>query len=295
MPVSPVLASRSILLVNALNETAVDGATRSAADAIAIDLASTAAYERHDEARAAAAHALETIAESGRPVIARLCDTRSGALEADIDAVVGARLTAVILPGAEEPQDVRDVDVLVRKHEMRRGMEPGSVRLLPEIDSAEGLMALPALIGAVDRHSGIIVDLDGLRHDLHLGPGTDALYAHAMAQVGIAAHAARLPWIVFAPTSDASAANLASRAHGLGAAGAVLRSEASARGMNLLFTPDEAMVDTARAMVTEWERLRAEGTASAVANGAILDRRTVRHARALLAQVEAIGRREQVT
>ncbi len=295
MPIATVLAIRSILQVNSLNPITLAAAPASAADAVAIDIASAPHYEQRDEARAAAAVALAAIAEAGRPIIARISDTRSGELANDIEAVIHTPLAAVILPGVEEPQDVRDVDVLLRKHEMQLGIEPGSIRLLPEIDSAEGLTALPNLISAVDRHSGVIANLEGLRYDLHLGPGTEALYAHAMAQVGIAAHAARLPWLVATPMADASAANLNSRAHGLGASGAIVRTEASVRGMNLLFAPDPEVVENARAVVEEWERIRETGALSSVANGLIVDRRTVQHARQLLDQAEAIERREQVT
>jgi citrate lyase subunit beta / citryl-CoA lyase len=291
---TPMLALRSVLLLDALNEAALAAAKRSAADAVAIDLAGPALHGRRDEARAAAVKAAQAIAETDRPVFARLSDTRSGELEADIEAVTGPWLTAVILAGAEVPQDVRDADVQIRKREMRRSIRPGTVRLLPEIDSAEGLLAVERTLAAVDRHSGIVLNLDGLRDDLRLGERATALFGHAMADLAMTAHATRMPWLVSATFGRPDATAFATTAHEYGAAGAVLRDEAAVRGMNALFAPGNDEVEAARATIGEWERLRGNGARSSVIDGALVDVRTVRRARALLAQLDAIERRERV-
>ena len=65
-------------------------------------------------------------------------------------SVVRDGLSAVMLAGSERPQDARELDVAIRKQEMRRGLEPGGVRLIAEVDSAAGLRALPDILDSIE-------------------------------------------------------------------------------------------------------------------------------------------------
>src|SRR5262245_63458500 len=130
MAITTALALRTLLRVYALDAPRLTAAVHSAADAVLLDIASPAAYAKRADARRAANHAAEAIAPTGRPVHARVSDLRSGATEGDIQSVVRANLTAVMLAGCEVPQDARSIDVSIRKQEMGRGIEPGSVRLV---------------------------------------------------------------------------------------------------------------------------------------------------------------------
>ena len=281
-----MLALRSLLLIDARDEASLRGATTSAADAIAIDLAAPHLASDRSGARRLARRHIAAIASSGRPVYARVSDTRSGELDADLDAVVSDSLTAIILPGAEVPQDARDIDVAVRRFEMERSITPGEVVIVTEIDSAEGVLALPSILPAIDRHAGVVLTLDGLRHDMRLSDRADALFAHAMADVALAAHMARIPW--------ALAGGDASTAHDYGASGVLIGSEAEARGVNSLFAPDPAEVTAAGTTLDAWERLLANGDRSGEVDGRLVDRRAARHARSLIELAEAIARRERV-
>jgi citrate lyase beta subunit len=295
-----MLALRSLLVVSALDAPGLTAAAHSAADAIVLDLAGAAVVGKRDQARALGLKHAKVIAKTGRPVFARIADTRSQAMEGDLDALAGAWLGAVVLTGAEVPQDVRDADVQIRKREMRLGLTPGSIRLIAEIDSAEGLAALPRILEAVDRHAAVALSAEGLRIDLRLGERASALYDHAMADIAIQADTARLPWLLALEAHRPEWASLPARAHDFGAAGIALHDETAVRGMNALFTPDPTEVAIARAMLLEWERVREAGEWSGVVAGEVIeapttdrlvDRRTVRRARALVALADAVEAR----
>ena len=291
-------AIRTSLRLDALDAAGLDAACRSHADAVLIDLASAAAYAQRAEARRAGNHALLAIAATGRPVHARVSDTRSGETEGDIMSMVRAGLGAVVLAGAERPQDTRELDVLIRKQEMRRGIEPGSVRLIAELDSATGIRALPAMLDAIDRHSAVTLDLSALAASLRL-PGAVAsqlpLLEHAMSEVALACSAHALSWMVAAPAADPGArALLANRAHALGAAGTQIASEAEASGFTRLFTPPPAALHAAHAILDEWARLVATEQPSGVTGPHLVDRRTMRAARLVVDAHDAIARRERV-
>lgn len=296
-----MLALRSILVVEALDRPGLEAARRSAADAVLVDLAAPGLHGQREAARAAARRYAKAIAKAGRPTHARVSDTRSGELDADLDAVVGESTSAVVLSGAEVPQDVRDADVAIRKREMRLSLQPGAIRLIPEVDSAAGLLALPRMLDAVDRHGAVALNIDGVREDLRLGDRATALYEHAMADVAMAARAAGLPWLLALTHHRTDSAGLPTRAHEYGAAGVTVDEESAVRGMNALFALDPVEVAIARAMVAEWERLQKRGRVVGVVAGEVLeaptydrlvDRRSVRRARALIDLADAIARRE---
>ena len=292
-----MLALRSVLAIPGSNAVATTAARNSAADAVLLDLAAPASFEQRASARKTVARAIQDIGATRRPVLARVSTAGSGELEADLAAAVGPRLTAVVLAGTELPQDARDADVLLRKHEMRQKLAPGAIRLIPEIDSAAGLQALPVILEAVDRHAAVALNLAHLHDDLGLGRGLRETHDHLMAMLAVAARAANLPWLL--GTFDAARALVdPTRAHEFGAAGAVIHSEAAARGINSLFAPDPAAVEAARAVIEAWARLREAGALTGVArHGAqslLVDRRAMRHARLALDSADAVAARERV-
>lgn len=177
---------------------------------------------------------------SARTVHMRIAVDRRLGFEASLEGDLNESVTAVLLGGVDRPQDVRDADVALRRREMRLGLEPGRVRLISEVASALALRALPGMIEAVDRHSALALNTDGLAADLGLPGGPQshlALLEHAMAEVAIAARAARLPWMLLAPALDAGTRSmLATRAHAHGSAGVYISAEPEAAGFNSLFT-----------------------------------------------------------
>lgn len=289
-----MLALRTNLTIAGADDAPYLAARGTAADSVTIDLATPATAGGRETARQTAARHIRRIAATGRGVHVRVSDTRSDELEADLAAVTGPALQAVLLSGAEIAQDVRDADVAIRRQEMRRKVEPGTVRLIPEIDSAAGLAELPRMLSAVDRHEAVALNAGALARDLGLSDTQPSLLEHAMAGVALAARAAGLPWLLLDAQSPPGARSaLATLAQRLGAAGAYVASEAEARGFNELFTPPQHELETAQHAIEQWQRIRKAGDWSGVADGELVDRRTVRRARALVALDEAIRRRER--
>lgn len=293
-----MLAIRTSLLIPGADEAAVEAAATATADAVTFDLASPDGHGTRGAGRAAVAHHAPLLTRAGRPVHVRLSDARSGELEADAQATVSEAVAAAVLSGTERPQDARDADIAIRRQEMRLGIVPGTVRLIPELDSAAGLRALPAILEAVDRHDAVALNVDALAADLHLAGRAEVVIDHAMADVAIAARAAALPWVLAAPAAEpGERARLANRAHDFGAAGVVIAFASEAAGLNSLFTPSAEEVASARALLAEWERLRAAqqavGTIGAGAAARLVDRRSARRARLLVALADAIEVRER--
>jgi citrate lyase beta subunit len=225
------LRLRTNLLVTA---GAGSGLLATAAEAVTIDYST---QMQPDARHRGSAATLEAVA--GRPTHIRIAIDRRLGLEASLEAELSQAVGAVLLGGVDWPQDVRDADVALRRREMRLGLEPGTVRLIPEVGSALALRALPRMFEAVDRHSAVALNTDALAVDLELpGPPQShlAVLEHAMAEVAISARIAGVPWLLLAPALDGGTRSmLATRAHAHGAGGIYIASEPEAQGFNSLF------------------------------------------------------------
>src|SRR5690606_22246190 len=103
-PHERALALRTSLLIRGTDEAAYVAARTTAADAVLIDLAPPDTHDQRANLRRLAAKHAPAIAASGRGVVLRVSDARSGLLEEDLAPTVSQAVAAVVLSGAEVPQ-----------------------------------------------------------------------------------------------------------------------------------------------------------------------------------------------
>src|SRR5947199_2702281 len=96
----------------------LERAARAGADAIVIDLEDVVAPNEKRAARRLTRRWISNLTAVGEVVFVRINDVRSGYARDDLMSVVRKGLSAVVLPKAEHPQDLRDLDVLLREAEM---------------------------------------------------------------------------------------------------------------------------------------------------------------------------------
>ncbi len=176
---------------------------------------------------------------TGAPVHVRLANPREGLLRSQLEALDGA-IDCVLLAETARPQDLRNADVELRRHELQAGLTPGTIGLIPEIGSAAAIERLPQLLAAVDRLASVGLDIEAVGADLGAPDArAEALQSQILARIALAASAARLPWTVGAMGFAAGdRARLAARAHALGAGGVYVLSESEVAGFNALFAGD---------------------------------------------------------
>ena len=144
---------RSVL--RARSGDSLDAALESGADAILLAL--TDETVPVEELRSAVAEGVERIAEAGKTALVTVNHPRTQLTRADLDAITGPRLGAILLPHCTEPQDVRDTAVLLREFEHTRGIEPGQVVLFPVVDTARGLLRMAESLAAAPRTAGLVL------------------------------------------------------------------------------------------------------------------------------------------
>lgn len=114
-------------------------AAASGADAVIIDFEDALDPSRLAAARERVAAPLNVIAGTGIGCVVRVHDARNPELVGDLRAVVGPWLDAVMLPKVDSPDDVELLDGLLRAAEEEAGLPPGSVAVLPLVESCLGL------------------------------------------------------------------------------------------------------------------------------------------------------------
>jgi len=262
---------RSTVLIPAGGE-GLDAALESEADAIAMTL--NDARRPVGALRLAAASALPRIMAAGKLAIAVVNHPRTELLRDDLAALVSADLSAVFLPHASEPQDIRDLAVLLREFEYTRGIEPGNVAAFPIIDSAVGLLRAVEIAGAAPRIGGLVFDAAGYAEDIHARHeehGPRFAYARGMVIAAARAHEGL-------PLTTVSGLDLLSQAH-YGFAGAILPDGRAAGTANNVFAPMPTAVERMRAETEAYDAARSNGTGVARFGTRVVDAHRARSAR----------------
>ena len=262
---------RSIVAIGTAGE-GLSEALASPADAVLLTLATDA--RPAGALRNTAIEALHRINEAEKQGIVVVNHPRTGLLRDDLDAIVSHNVAAVLLPHAVEPQDVRDVAVLLREFELGREIEPGAIAVFPVIDSARGLLRATEIVQAAPRVGGIVFGAAGYARDTgarqeEKGPRL----AYARSAVVAAARAFdRLPLIV---SEGLELLHLAQ----YGFAGAIVPGSKYTIAANSAFTPPAAAVERARVHIERYAAARAEGAEVARHGDAVVDGSAARKAK----------------
>src|SRR5438874_12681324 len=122
---------RTLLFVPANRPRMLERAPRAGADGIVIDLEDAVPPGEKRVARPAVRAALPKLASAGHPIFVRINNVRGKFARDDLMAVVRPGLAGVIHPKTEHPQDLRDLDVLLREAEVKYKVRPGDIRTIP--------------------------------------------------------------------------------------------------------------------------------------------------------------------
>ncbi len=141
---------RSMLFVPAHQQRMVAKAAGLGADAFVVDLEDAVPPREKAAARKATVPAVAALSAVA-PVFVRVNAIGSGLTREDVLAAVRPGLAAVILPKVRSPQEVRDLDVLLREAESANGVRPGDVAMMPLIETPRGLLRCSEIAQASDR------------------------------------------------------------------------------------------------------------------------------------------------
>ncbi|MEX2227975.1 MAG: CoA ester lyase [Dehalococcoidia bacterium] len=277
---------RSLLFVPAARERMIETATRSAADAVILDLEDAVAPELKTAGRALARASIGVLRAAGKTAMVRVNGIDSGLTRDDVMGVAVEGLDAVVLPKVQAPQELRDLDVLLREAEMMHGVRPGTVRVLPIVESARAVLACEAIAQAIDRLVGLAIGGEDYTADIGVERDADGLaLQHIRGVVVQVATAYGLtpidaPYIDFKDEGGLERDAQVARAMGL--KGKFVIHPDQVATVNGVFAPNAREVARAERIIAAYEA-REDGAGSISVDGRMVDAPVIERARAVLA------------
>ncbi len=286
---------RSLLFVPAHVESMVAKAHTYGADVIALDLEESVPKQEKGNARTTAARHIGELSAAGAQVYVRINDVESGEMRDDLMAVVSKGLSGVILPLADHPQNVRDMDVLLREAEMANGVRPGDTAVITMIESPRGLLRCEEIVEATDRIVGLA--LGAYDYTSALGVPRDregrsiehARYVIATMAAAYGVIAIDTPYADMEDDEALAEETEFVKAIGFKAKFAVHPRQVAS--INRIFAPTEAEVADARLVIEEFEVAVAAGRGAVAVAGRMVDGPVAERARRLVDLADEIARR----
>jgi len=161
----PPQLRRSWLFIPGAERLRLDQATGLAADVLMQELEDFCPPERRPEARAMAPAVLARWRDAGKVAAVRINPLESGGMD-DLDAVMPGRPDAVLMAMVCTPDQVRRLDTLIGDHERRHGIPPGSTEIVPNVETAAGLVQTGAIVSASPRVTAALVAAEDMAADL---------------------------------------------------------------------------------------------------------------------------------
>ena len=146
----PSALHRSFLFCPANNPRRLAKTLTVETDAIIVDLEDAVAANEKDAARGPAV-AFLVAPRAQRSVYARVNSLSTRWSFADFQAVVTRGLDGIVLPKVESATDIHIADHLIAGWEAERGLNLGSIDLMPIIETAKGVDAMSAILMASPR------------------------------------------------------------------------------------------------------------------------------------------------
>ena len=302
---STIRLTRSMLFVPASRPDMIEKATRSAADAICLDLEDAVAPESKAASRAHIVQALQTLDFGGRVRMVRVNALDTEFAYRDVIEVVeraGAQIDLIMLPKVQSPGDLHFLDTLLTQIEMHMGL-PHRIGIEAQIESASGFLWAREIAQSSPRLEALIFGPGDYAASMQM-PLTDigaldehdALYPghrwHAVMHTIVAAARANGLRCMDGPyanfRNDVGLTEVAKIAKALGFDGKQCIHPAQLATVNTIFAPAPAEVERAQAVVNAYTQATAAGKGAISLDGKMIDAANLRMAQAVLTRQQLI-------
>jgi citrate lyase subunit beta/citryl-CoA lyase len=277
---------RSLLFVPAADDRLFDSACTKGSDAVILDLEDGTHATRKAAAREGLQARYQRLETVGKAVAVRVNGDLLTLVQ-DLRAAVWPGLDLLVLPKVEHARDVQLIATAVATLEAERGLAPGHVRLLLQIESAVALPRLHDIAAAHPRVMGMMLGSEDFSLDLGGLPGEDLLLTPSL-MVLHAARAAGIQPIGFVASIAAlgdvdSFRRVLDRARALGFRGAVIVHPKFIEAVNDCYTPSAEQLAQAQAIVNAFDAADKQGLGAVRVGELMVDKPVYRRALGLLA------------
>jgi len=277
---------RTYLFVPGNHPRKVQKVFQAGADAVILDLEDAVANAEKVGAREAISEALKAPRTCAAYI--RVNSFHTEFCYGDLQTVIGPSLDGIVLPKVESAGQLMTIDWVMRQLERERGLEPGSIDLLPIIETACGVAALDEIIAAKTRVRRLSFGAGDYTLDLDMQwTAGEAELADARSRIVMASRLGNLEppidtVVIHIRDHDRLKAS-ARRARTMGFQGKLCIHPDQVKPCNEIFTPTPDEIEHARRVVEAFEEAESQGSASIQLDGYFIDYPIVYKARRVLA------------
>ena len=289
---------RSLIFSPGNRHDLVSKAIKSGADAVIVDLEDAVPADSKVKTR----DMLADLPESQVPLYVRTNDPTTPWFWEDIVVSARANVAGVLIPKAEDADVMRRVDGALNAIEIDRGLELGTLDVIPLVESARGVFYAHDVLSSIERIRALLFG-SGEQGDLVVDLGVEWTpdgvgLLHARSEVVLAARVAQvqpLDAVFMDFRNDDALRTECELARRVGYEGKTAIHPAQVPIINDVFTPSDEEVAHQQHIVDAFEAALKEGSASINVDGKMVDYAVARVARGVLARAEAARRAAERT
>ncbi len=285
---------RSLIFVPGNRENMLERARSFDADIIMVDLEDSVPPGEKVAAREMARQWVPALRAEGKRVMVRVNSLDTGLTRAELEAVVSPALHGISLGKVESVRDIRTADSLLSPLEAAAGIEVGTLRIIPWIETAKAMWDARDIAESSARVVAIAFGAEDFTNDMGIErTDTGEEVAVPRSWVPVAARAADVggldsPFVRFRDPD--ALRNDAQTARRMGYTGKFAIHPAQLEIINETFSPSAEEIEYARRVMEAWDAAEAAGRGSLALDGRMVDVPVVKRAQNLLALADSIAK-----
>jgi len=262
-------------------------------DSICMDMEDGVAVNKKAEARATIARALRELDFGRSEKLARINAVGSGLEQDDIQAVLPCHPDGIVIPKLEKLEQIEWASGMIEAAELEHGWPINSVRLLVDVETAEGILNLKE-IASHPRLDAIIFGGEDFAASIgatRTKEATELLYARQAALTAAAAFGLQAIDIVTIDFKDIDSLRAESEYGAqLGFTGKQIIHPAQVEPVQTAFTPNDAAIAHAQEIVKTFQASQARGAGAYALDGKMIDMPLLKNAQKVLERAKAAGK-----
>ena len=262
-------------------------------DSICMDMEDGVAVNKKAEARATIARALRELDFGKSEKLARINAVGAGLEQDDIQAVLPCHPDGIVIPKLEKLEQIEWASGMIEAAELEHGWPINSVRLLVDVETAEGILNLKE-IASHPRLDAIIFGGEDFAASIgatRTKEATELLYARQAALTAAAAFGLQAIDIVTIDFKDIDSLRAESEYGAqLGFTGKQIIHPAQVEPVQTAFTPDDAAIAHAQEIVKTFQASQARGAGAYALDGKMIDMPLLKNAQKVLERAKAAGK-----
>jgi len=262
-------------------------------DSIIFDLEDSVAVNEKDAARLLVRNALLEVDYGRSERTVRINGFDTPFFEDDVRTIVAACPDAIVLPKTESAKQVQELADLIAEIEEKNNIPVGTVKIMPIIESAKGVIHSDEIAFAHERVVGISPGGEDLTADLNAirtKEGTELMYVRQKLIVSAAAAKIQIWDTVYSNIDDINGLiENTKKIISMGFSGKACIHPKQIEPIHKAFTPTEEEISRAKRIVTQYQVSLNQGVGAIAVDGRMIDVPVYNRALYLLRRAKAAG------